>query len=232
MTEFLTNIALLTIFLVVLVKSAMFSIESIVKFSRITGIGELAVGFVIVAVATSVPEISVAVFSTHSDNVGITLGDIFGSNVTNIGLIAAIFLLFSPVRKIETKTIKGFIPLLLAASLIPLILLLAQEGNKFIGIALLGAFAFFIYRTFKEEVRSKKEVREKGSPYKPFLYFLIAIAIVIVSSKIIVDSASSIAEMTGIRESVIGATIISLGTSLPELTVGVVAVRKRHLTCL
>jgi cation:H+ antiporter len=228
MTELIINVVLLAVFLVILVRSAMFAIESVVKFSKITGIGELAAGFVIVAVSTSVPEISVAVFSTTSENVGITLGDIFGSNVTNIGLITALFLLFSPVRKIETKTIRSFIPLLLAASLIPLFLLLAQQGSKFIGIALLAAFAFFIYRISKSNIEQKQE-RQKGSPHKSLFYFLIGIAIVIVSAKIIVDSASAIAEMTGLRESVIGATIIALGTSLPELAVDVMAVRKKHL---
>ena len=228
MSELIINVALLAIFLIILVRSAMFAIDSIVKFSKRTRISELAAGFVIVAVATSTPEISVAVFSTYADNVGITLGDIFGSNVTNIALIAALFLLVSPVKKITPGTVHRFFPLLVAASLIPLFLLLAQQGTNFIGIALLAAFAFFIYHTFKS---SEKEagVREPGSPYKPLLFFFIGIAVVITSAKFIVDSASFIAEYSGIRESVIGATIISLGTSLPELTVDLVAVRKRHL---
>lgn len=119
--------------------------ESIVKFSKITGIGELAAGFVIVAVATSAPEISVAFFATQSDNVGITLGDIFGSNVTNIALISALFLLVSPVKQIEHKTLRMLLPLLLVASLVPLLLLITQEGSKFVGIALLAVFGFFLY---------------------------------------------------------------------------------------
>lgn len=231
MSELIINIVVLTVFLVILVRSAMFAIDSIVKFSKRTRIGELAVGFVIVAVATSTPEIGVAVFSTYDDNVGITLGDIFGSNVTNIALIAALFLLVSPVKQISPNALHRFFPLLAGASLIPLLLLLIQQGTQFIGIVLLAAFAFFIYHTFKSGAKETKETKEKesGSPYKPLLFFFIGIAIVITSAKFIVDSASSIAEYSGIRESVIGATIISLGTSLPELTVDLVAVRKKHL---
>jgi cation:H+ antiporter len=220
---------LLIAFLVILVRSAIFAIENVVKVSKVTGIGELSAGFVLVAVATSTPEISVAAFSVYSDNVGISLGDIFGSNVTNIAFIAAVFLLLSPIKFIEKETVKRFSPILLAASLIPLLLLLVQQGSKFIGIVLLGIFAYFVYYTFKSGRMQREEVKESGSFLKPLLFFLLGISLVIISAKIIVDSASSIAEYTGIRQSVIGATIIALGTSLPELTVDIVAVRKKHL---
>lgn len=228
MTELIIDILLLAAFIALLVKSAIFAIESIVKFSKITGIGELAAGFVIVAVATSAPEISVAFFATQSDNVGITLGDIFGSNVTNIALISALFLLVSPVKQIEHKTLRMLLPLLLVASSVPLLLLITQEGSKFVGIALLAVFSFFLYYIFRFRPSEEKE-RVKGSAFKSLAYFFVGIALVIISSKFIVDSASSIAESTGIRESVIGATIIAVGTSLPELTVDIISVKRRHL---
>jgi cation:H+ antiporter len=228
--EILLDVIILAASIAVLVKSAIFAIERIVKFSKITGIGELAAGFVIVAVSTSTPEISVAVFSAHSDNIGLTLGDIFGSNVTNIGLIAGLFLLISPIRQIEHQALRRLLPLLLAASAIPLALLVSQQGSKLVGIALLAVFGFFLYYTFKFHTSQKdKTSQEKGSAIKQLGYFFVGIALVIISAKFIVDSASSLAEATGIRQSVLGATIIAFGTSLPELTVDIIAVRKRHL---
>jgi len=229
MDDLLFNIILLAIFLVILVKSAIFAINSIEKVTKRSGIGQLTAGFVIVAISTSVPEISVALFSTHTDNIGITLGDIFGSNVTNIGLVAALFLFLSPIKKIQVKTTKSLFPLLITASLIPLVLLLVQQGSKFVGIVLLGIFVFFVYYMLKSSKIQNNEQRENGSVYKPLLLFFVGIAIVTLSAKMIVDSASSIAEFTGIRQSVIGATIIALGTSLPELTVDIVAIKKRLL---
>lgn len=228
MSELIINILLLAGFIALLVKSAIFAIESIVKFSKITGIGELAAGFVIVAISTSAPEISVAFFATQSDNVGITLGDIFGSNVTNIALISALFLLVSPVRHIEHKTLRMLLPLLLVASSVPLILLITQEGSKLVGIALLAVFAFFLYYIFKFRPLQEKECIQ-GSALRSLVYFIAGILLVIISAKFIVDSASSIAEFTGIRQSVIGATIIAVGTSLPELTVDIISVKRRHL---
>ena len=230
MSELIVDLVLLVVFLAVLVKSAIFAIEKIIKFSKITGIGELAAGFVIVAVATSTPEISVAVFSTHTDNIGITLGDIFGSNVTNIALVAGLFLLVSPIRKIERKTLRTLLPLLLMSSAIPLALLITQQGSKFVGIALLAAFGFFLYCTFKfHPPEPNTRQLEEGSAIKQLCLFFVGIALVIISAKFIVDSASSIADTVGIKQSVLGATIIALGTSLPELTVDIIAVRKRHL---
>jgi len=226
--ELLLNFILLIIFLAILIRSAMFAIDSIIKFSKITGIGELAIGFLIVAVSTSAPEISVAFFSTTTDNVGLTLGDIFGSNVTNIGLIAGVFILLSPLRRIETKSTGSLIPILLLASVIPLLLLLVQEGGRFIGLGLLAVFGFFIYYSIRTHVKQRQIVKEKGSAKKQLLFYVIGITIVILSSKIIVDSASTLAEITGFKQSVIGATLIALGTSLPELTVGIVAIRRKH----
>lgn len=228
MPDLIFAILLLAGLTALLVKSAAFAIENVVKFSKITGIGELAAGFVIVAVATSAPELSVGVFSSVTNNVGITLGDVFGSNVTNIALISALFLLLSPIRHIEKKTLRMLLPLLIASSVIPLVLLLVQEGGNAVGVVLLALFGFFLYYIFRFKQPEEKEAA-KGSAVKSLAYFFMGILVVIVSSKFIVDSAASIAASTGIRESVIGATIIAVGTSLPELTISVVSVKRRHL---
>jgi cation:H+ antiporter len=70
---------------------------------------------------------------------------------------------------------------------------------------------------------------QNSSATRQFLSFIVGIALVITSAHFIVNSASSLAEMTGLRESVLGATIVALGTSLPELVVSIVSVRKKHL---
>jgi cation:H+ antiporter len=171
----------------------------------------------------------VAFFSVFTDNVGITLGDIFGSNITNISLIAALFLLLSPIRQIEKKTVRNLSPILVLSAVIPFLLLVAQEGSRFIGFALLAVFAFFMYRAFKSNQADNDRQKASGSAYRQLLFFAIGIALVIISARFVVDSASSIAEFTGIRQSVLGSTIVALGTSLPELAVDLVAVRRRHL---
>jgi cation:H+ antiporter len=217
-------------FILVLVKSAMFTIDNIVKFCKISGVSEFAAGFIIIAISTSLPEISVAFFATYSDNVEITLGDIFGSNITNIALITPIFFLLSPIKILEKTKIKG-INLLLISSIIP-IFLLVYPGDEIVGMILLAIFGLFVYVIFKSNPREIDEsIKSSNSDSyrRPLVYFLIGMTIVIISAKIIVDSATIIADSTGIGQSVIGSTIIALGTSLPELTVGIIAVRRKYL---
>ncbi len=217
-------------FIIVLVRSAMFTVDNIVKFCKITSVSEFAAGFIIIAVSTSLPEISVAFFATYSDNAEITLGDIFGSNITNIALITPIFFLLSPIKILEKTKIKG-INLLLISSIIPIFLLL-YPGDEIIGIILLATFGLFVYVIFKSNPREIDESikpSNSDSYRRPLVYFFIGMTIVIISAKMIVDSAIIIADTTGLGQSVIGATIIALGTSLPELTVGIVAVRRKYL---
>jgi cation:H+ antiporter len=228
------DIVLLAAFLILLVRSAVFAVNAIIKFSKMIGISELATGFIIVSIATSTPEISVAVFSVYSDNVGITLGDIFGSNVTNIALITPLLFLASPLRRIEKITVQKLVPLFIIASVIPILLLVVQQGSIFIGVALLAFYGYFLYRSFRRNNNTQSNgsttERAKGSSAtKQFLFFVIGIALVVISAHFIVDRASSIAEITGLRGSVLGATVIALGTSIPELVVSIVSVRKRHL---
>ncbi len=230
MIDLVLYFAILVGFIILLVRSAIFTIDNIVKFCNVSGISEFTAGFIIVAIATSLPEISVAIFATYSDNVKITLGDIFGSNVTNIALITPIFFLLSPIKKLEKMKTRG-IYLLLISAFVPLFLIL-HPGNKITGIILLAIFGLFFYLTLKLNPREIDEYTRSEHPHsfhKPLLYFIFGMSIVIISSKIIVDTTTIIADLTGIGQSIIGSTIIALGTSLPELTVGFVSIRKKYL---
>lgn len=220
---------LLVTFLAVLALSANQAVNAISKFAKMVGISELSSGLVIVAVSTSMPEATVAVFSATSGNMGITLGDVFGSNVTDIALVAAILLMVSPVKRIDDRgTVISLSGQLILASLIPFLLLVVGTDSREIGIALLVVFAYFVYRTLKTGRVGKTE-SVTGSPIRQFLVFCAMISLVVVSARVIVESASSIAVATGVRESVIGASIVAIGTSLPELSVDIVAARKGHL---
>jgi cation:H+ antiporter len=223
------DVVTLFVFLAALVAGARLAVDSISKLSKLMGISELSAGLVIVSVATSTPEMAVAFASASTGNVGITLGDVFGSNVTNIAFIGALLLLLTPVRRIEPAATRRLSYELIIASLIPFLLLVAAEGSKLIGVSLLAFFGVFVYRIMKSDDRQPRASRPAGAPYRHVVVFILAIALVVISARLVVGSASSIAAATGIRQSIIGATIVSLGTSLPELTVDVVAVRSKHL---
>lgn len=215
-------------FLLVLVKSSIYAIDSIVKFCKATRISELGAGFVIIAISTNMPEIAVTLFSSYSHNIQLAVGNSFGSNVANIAFIAALFLFLSPIKQLERKTVRGIFPLLIAFA-IPVLFLVIHQGNIIIGILLLGVFSMFVYHSLQSNQQKSVTSIVLSSYRKPLLSFLVGIAFVIISSRMVVTSASLIAESTGIGEVALGATIIAIGTSLPELTVDIVAARKRHI---
>lgn len=224
------DLLLLLSSLAVLVISANRAVSAITRFSKAVGISELSSGLVIVSVSTSLPETTVAIFSATSGNIGVTLGDVFGSNVTNIALIAAILLVISPLRSIEDKnTVLTLSWELIAASLIPLLLLVVRVGSRLVGLALLAVFVYFVLHTLRQDKHEKSGPFVGGSGSMQLAVFLAMILIVIVSARGVVESVSSIAALTGVRKSIIGASVVALGTSLPELTVDTIAAKKGHI---
>ena len=223
------EIILLVVFLGVMVFGAHLAVESISNFSKIVGLSELSAGLVIVSLSTSLPEVMVSVLSATSGKIGIAVGDVFGSNVTNIALIAGLLMFITPVKTIHGEISSKLSRELLIASVIPVLLLIVPADSRLVGLVLLVLFAYFTYSTLHSDWKYPKPPGISGSKIRELIFFAIGIAVVIISARIVVDSASSIAVETGLRESIIGASIIALGTSLPELSVDIISVRKRHL---
>jgi len=236
----LINTLILLSSLVVLGKSSDLTITNSVKVADITGFGKTTVGFILVAFSTSLPELSVAVFSAiGQEAIGVAVGNILGSNIVNICLILGICFLL--IASKNSKYLK-FLPSmakeetgslyfgLFIASVVPLTLLYIGYASRFIGIVLLAIFVFYVYQLSK--IKKVKEEGSLGSEKQKlgkytFLTFIGASG-VLISSYFIVDSASYISISIGIPRVVIGATVVALGTSVPELVTGVDATRKGY----
>ena len=236
----LINALVLLLSLVVLGKASDLTITNSVRVADITGFGKTTVGFILVAFSTSLPELSVAVFSAIGQQaIGVAIGNVLGSNIVNICLILGICFLL--IAQKESKYVKLLPTIakeetgslyfgLFIASVVPLTLLYIGYASRFIGIILLAIFVYYIYqlskiKKVKEESPLSSE-RERLRKYT-FLTFLGALGVV-ASSYFIVDSASYIAIGIGIPRVVIGATVVALGTSVPELATSVNAARKGH----
>jgi len=237
----LINALILLVSLLVLDKASDWTITNSVKVADITGFGKTTVGFVLVAFSTSLPELSVSIFSViGEETIGVAIGNVLGSNIVNICLILGICFLIVALKSSDNvkllpsmakEEIGSLYFGLFVASIIPLTLLYIGYASRFIGIVLLTIFVVYLYqlskiRKVKEEGAFEGE-RQKLSKYT-FLTFLGAAGVVI-SSYFIVDSASYIAFKIGIPRVVIGATVVAFGTSIPELATSVDAVRKGHL---
>jgi cation:H+ antiporter len=235
------NAIILVVALIVLDKASDLAITHSVNVASVTGFGKTTMGFLLVAFSTSLPELLVAIFAViQPENVGVSIGNILGSNVVNICLILGICFIivalkcpnrmcFFPTMAKEEMGSLHFG--LLVASIIPLTLLYIGYASQFMGIVLIGVFAFYLYQLSKI-----KNVKEEGSlgmeRQKLRKYASLAglgVIGVVISAYFIVESASFLAVSIGIPKIVIGATVIAFGTSVPELATSINAVRKGHL---
>ncbi len=198
----------------------------------------IVIGLTIVAFGTSAPELSVNLVAAIQHDTDIALGNVVGSNILNILLILGISALFSPLA-VKSNTTWIEIPLALLAALV----VLATANDRLLdgapgsvisradGIVLLFFFIIFLVYNF-QLIRNNKgeddlEVKDY-SKAKSAVYILLGLALLVAGGRIMVESAVNIARQWGISERLIALTIVSVGTSLPELATSVVAAVKKN----
>ena len=226
--EILIEFFLLMVSLLALAYSSKIVLESSERLATYFGLSKMAIGFILISVLTSLPEFSIAVFSAATHNNNISIGDLLGSNVTNIALILGIFLFlsFKPL-KLNSKRIKEIL-LYLFISFVPVILFLDGFLSLVDGLILIVLYVFFLKNIFdsRERIISLNNIdKREGGKY--FMILLVSILVVFLSSEFAVNTAVKIALNLNLFQSFIGGTIIALSTSLPELALTLVAVRKR-----
>ncbi len=193
-------------------------------------IPNIVIGLTIVAFGTSAPELVVNVISALNGKSAITLGNVIGSNVINILIILGITSIIYPLT-VGRNTVRYEIPIALFASILTYILSKNGILSKFDGFLLLGFFILFLvynaYLTVMNREESELEVKNYTLPIAIGVTIL-GFGLLVFGGKFIVDSAVDLARSFGISERVISVTVVSLGTSLPELATSVVAAFKKN----
>lgn len=198
---------------------------------------ELMIGLTIVAVGTSLPELVISVSSALSGNSGISLGNVLGSNIFNGMLILGTTALITPIM-FSGKMLSRELPFNLLASVVVILvsgsMLVGGAPGEYItrfnGLILLCFCAVFVRYTFS--LRGNEEDTAAQQPMsmgKILLFIAGGLAALIVGGKMFVSGASDIARGFGLSEALIGITIVSAGSSLPELAVSVNAARKGNV---
>ena len=198
---------------------------------------ELMIGLTIVAIGTSLPELVISVSSALSGNSGISLGNVLGSNIFNGMLILGTTALITPIV-FSGKMLSRELPFNLLASVVVLLvsgsMLVGGAPGEYItrynGLILLCFCAVFVRYTFS--LRGNEEDTAAQQPMsmgKILLFIAGGLAALIVGGKMFVSGASDIARGFGLSEALIGITIVSVGSSLPELAVSVNAARKGNV---
>lgn len=204
--------------------------------ARRFNISELVIGLTIVAIGTSLPELVISTGAAIKGSSGVALGNIIGSNIFNGLLILGVAALIAPIR-FNRKMLSRELPFNLLASVALLLVSGSMlEGGapgemitRYGGLLLLCFFAVFLRYTFSIEGNGDETV-EKPLPLKKVLLLLVCgLAALIFGGNLFVDGATEVARALGLSEAVIGITIVSAGSSLPELAVSVNAARKGNV---
>ncbi len=246
MNELFEPLLTMLISLVVLLVSSHVAIKNIVKLSEITSLGKSRIGFTFVATSTSLPELAVAIFAAAAGEAAVSIGNVLGSNIANVCLIIGLGLIIYSLKtgtkklialKFKSEELDLIYLGIFTASIVPILLITFLPASQTIGLLLI---AIFVYQNFK--IISKKEMPLEGSegPIEKevtnkrralmlclILAFLGIIGI-LVSADFLVNSMVKIALLVGIPSFIISATILAVGTSFPELSLGVHAMLKGH----
>ena len=199
------------------------------------GIRPLIVGLTIVAMGTSSPELAVSLIAALRETKDLSLANIIGSNIANIGLVVGVCALIRPL-KIEQSMLRYEVPIMVIGTIIFSVLSYDREIGRLDGFILLLGFIVFLVIMIKasQKDRSKAKLdasfvdirKDKKLFGKQFLYIIVGLVGLVGSSYLIVQSAEYIAEYAGVSPFVIGVSIVAVGTSLPELAISAVGVAR------
>lgn len=219
-----------------------------IRLARRLGVGSLIVGLTVVALGTSFPELFVSVIASSRGEPGVAMGNVIGSNIFNIAVILALGALVRPVQ-IELRLLRLEIPFVLLVTLLTLVLALDGAIGRLDGGFLLTGFAAYMFtlrRTVRLEAARTADGTapapedaadgdgpdgpsdEPGSMWMPVLLAALGLVVLLYGAHWLVDSATRIALEMGVSERVIGLTLVSGGTSLPELAATLVATIRRE----
>ncbi len=221
-----------------LIKGADLLVDGASSIAKKLKISSIVIGLTIVAFGTSAPEFIVNMFASVQGKSEIAIGNILGSNIANILLILGISAIIYPITAKKNTVLKE-IPLSLLAAVV--LGLMANDmiidGASFSGITridgliLLSFFIIFLYYTFGITKSDTDIVEEKIKVFsysKAIVFIILGLAGLVIGGKWIVDGAVQIAEFFNISQSLIGLTIVAIGTSLPELATSAIAAYKKQ----
>ena len=223
--------------LAVLVWSADRFVDGASATARYLGMPTLLIGMVVIGFGTSAPEMVVSAFAASQGNPGLALGNAYGSNITNIALILGITALLSPIH-VQSQVLRKELPLLVLITLLAGYQLLDGEISRVDAWILLGVFFALMGWSIFHGLHQKTDSLEGDTEERldiadmplrqSVMWLLIGLILLVVSSRLLVWGAVSIAQGLGVSDLIIGLTVVAVGTSLPELASSIAAVRKRE----
>lgn len=211
---------------VLLIKGADFFVEASSSVARMLRVPSIIIGLTIVAFGTSAPELAVSTTASLAGNNEIAVGNVIGSNIFNLLVVLGAC---GAIHAMKVRLRWDFIASIVAG----MILLLMIFGDLYLSrleaFILLGLFAGFLILTVRDALINRVEAEENQTALSPLwcvIYIVGGLTAIVWGGDLVVDSASEIALNFGLSQTLVGLTVVALGTSLPELVTSVVASRK------
>lgn len=197
--------------------------------ARTFNLSPLVIGLTIVGFGTSAPELMVSIKAALNDQPGIAIGNVLGSNLSNILLILGISALIAPLIIPARKLWRDLGFMLVATAAIWFMLSDGLVSRLEGGILFAGLILFLATAFLSGKAPPEEDVPETSGPsWRPWAETLGGLIVLVIGAELLVDSASTIARSFGISEAVIGLTIVAVGTSLPELATSAIAAIRRQ----
>ncbi|MFN4201439.1 MAG: calcium/sodium antiporter [Tabrizicola sp.] len=215
--------------LVILVTGGEALVRGASAIARAFHLSPLLIGLTIVGFGTSAPELIVSVQAALADRPGIAIGNVIGSNISNVLLILGVSALIAPLV-LPGRRLWRDLAYMLAATAAVWIMLLDGSISRMDGIILVAGLIAFLTTAFIAGSGHPPEPGHEtmGQSWKPWLMTGGGLLGLVIGARLMVDSATTIAETLGVPEAVIGLTIVAVGTSLPELATSVIAAFRKH----
>ena len=215
-----------------------------VSLAKKLRISSMIIGLTVVAYGTSTPELAASLLAAFNSHTELILGNIVGSNVSNVGMVIGISAIFTPLL-ISKITVSRWIPIMIGVSLLVVAMSYDGEISQVDGViliaALIGFTAYTIKTVKKQKIQQNETIENEAlegeyflSRYKIETYpqsiglIVAGVIVLFIGGHLTVDGAVNIAETLGLSQLVIGVVIVAIGTSLPELITSIIAIAKKQ----
>ena len=233
----ITTLLILVVGLVLLYFGAEGLVRGSSSLALRLGVGPLLVGLTVVAFGTSTPELVVSLKAAYLDQGDISVGNVVGSNICNIGLILGFSALIIPI-KVASQIVRVDTPIMIGVTALALFLLHDGSLSRMEGVilfALLVGYVLFSIRLAKNQATDPlaeeftEEIKvSKWGVWQDVAFIAAGLVMLVFGARFLVDAAIDIAKAAGLSEAVIGLTIVAVGTSLPEFATSLVAALKKE----
>lgn len=223
--------------LVLLIWSAEKFIDGAASTSKWLGLSPLLIGMLVIGFGTSAPEMMVSVLAAWQGNPGLAVGNAYGSNIANIGLVLGFIALLAPLA-VHSSVVRKEMPILLAVMLATGVVLSDGVISRFEASLMLVALLIFVtvsvLQSRKQEGDSLAGEVDETLSQKPMgrgkaiFWTLMGLVLLVVSSRLLVWGAVEIAQAFGVSDLIIGLTVVAIGTSLPEFASSISALRRKE----